>query len=90
VIVLRRFFAAGKLEGTSMKWWKKALIGSAIWTALMVVGVFFMMHRIEREAINARHRDAWETKLGEVTVYLFTLGNAAIWGVLWSRRKKLK
>jgi hypothetical protein len=73
-----------------MKWWKKALIGSAVWTALIVVGVFFMMHRIGRESVNAEHRDAWETKLGEATVYLFTLGNAAISGVFWSRRQKSK
>ena len=71
-----------------MKWWKKALVGSAIWTILILIGVLLMMQRIQREAHSPEHRDAWETKLGETTGYLFVAGHAAVWGVLWSRQRR--
>ena len=73
-----------------MKWWKKALIGSAIWTVIIVIGALFMMQRIENEAASVAHRDAWATKLGQTTVYLFAFGLAVVWGLLWSRQGRFE
>jgi hypothetical protein len=47
-----------------MNWWKKAIIGSVIWTVLIVVGVTFQLQRIKREAISPATvmlgRPSWE------------------------------
>lgn len=62
-----------------MKWWKKALIVSAVWTVILGVFVFCMEQRIKREAVSQAHRDAWEAKLGQMTGILFGGGSVAVW-----------
>jgi len=56
-----------------MKWWKKALVWSGIWSVLIAIGVLFMLHRIEKEASSPAHREAWEEKLANSSGLLFGL-----------------
>ena len=71
-----------------MKWWKRAFIASLIWTALIALGVLFMIHRIKKEAVSPAHVEAWEDKLGETAGLLFGGGQVAIWALAWSRRPR--
>jgi hypothetical protein len=70
-----------------MNWRKKAMIGSAVWTALVFVVAVVMLARASRYATSPEHLAAWSGKVGEVTGSLLIWGNAAVWGVLWSRHK---
>ncbi len=71
-----------------MKWWNKALIGSTIWTILLVAAIVFMLQRVKQEAVSAEHRRAWQAKLMKTSGSLFVVGHAALWGVLWSRERR--
>jgi len=70
-----------------MSWQKKSLIGSAVWTAFVVVAAVVMLRRANTYATSPEHLAAWSGKMGEATGSLFVLGNAAVWGVLWSRHR---
>jgi hypothetical protein len=71
-----------------MKWWKKAAIVTIILIVLIAIGDLYMMQRIKTEASSPAHRDAWETKLGEVSGQMFGFGTVAIWAVAWSRERQ--
>jgi hypothetical protein len=70
-----------------MRWWKKALLASGIWTALIVIAMWLLMERVQREAVSEDHRAAWERKVGEAAGSFFGLGLVAIWGVSWKWQK---
>jgi hypothetical protein len=70
-----------------MKWWMKALIGSLIWSLLIVAGVMVMTQRIRREARTPAHREAWDRQMSQTAGILFVFGQFAVWGGCWSRRR---
>ena len=74
-----------------MKWWKKALVASLIWAALIGLWVWFVGQRIDKLAESPEHAEAWENKMSETSGMLLGAGLVLIWVILWRReRQKLK
>ena len=64
------------------------MVVSAVWTALVIIGVFYSLQDIKRTSENAAQADARETRLGEATVGIAFVGYAAVWGLAWSRHRR--
>ena len=74
-----------------MNWWKRALVISMIWTALIALGAFVMVRHIKTAAESPAHAEAWENRMSETAGLLFGAGHVAIWVVAWNlERRNLK
>lgn len=71
-----------------MKWWQKALRGSAILTALVALGIFLMERHIAKAASSPSHAQAWSERFTDLAGSVFGGGLILIWAVAWMRGRK--
>ncbi len=71
-----------------MKWWKKALLGSAILTALVALGIFLMEQHSAKSAASPSHAEAWSERFAELAGTVFGGGLILIWAVAWTRGRR--